>query len=152
MQPESPSTSSAALIESGRDKGDSTQFIVEEYRQVLAERKFVATSTMQAVGLYLALPGFGLKELVDANPPRVAVFYAAILMALNLVAYYVARSFRDMARHALEWEREFVQRGLVGRQHHELFWGYRSSVAAVAIMQTAAAVILLLKFFPRWLD
>src|SRR5688500_2952720 len=61
----------------------SDEFELEEYRQVLKERQFIMTRFMQAVGLFVTLSGFALKELIDANPVKRILLLAALFTVLN---------------------------------------------------------------------
>lgn len=121
----------------------SEAFQVEEYKQVLNERHFVMTRFMQAVGLYLALSGFALKELVETLAITRVVVLVALLTILNTLAWYVARKFKDMATHALQRERAIVERHNV-TQSSTLFWGYYAALVLVCVSEIAILTILAL--------
>jgi sulfite exporter TauE/SafE len=119
------------------------EFALEEYRQVLKERRFVMTRYMQAVGLYLALSGFAVREVVDARTLLWAGIVAGVVTILNGLAFYAAGRFRSMAKKAMQRETEFSNR--YGTQTmHDLFWGYWGGIALVSVSQLIvfAAVIL----------
>jgi hypothetical protein len=119
-------------------------FELEEYKQVLKERHFVMTRYMQAVGLYLALSGFALRELSSAQSASQVWLLAVSFTLLNVVAPYAARQFRNMARDAMNRELHFVAQYHV-RQMHDLFWGYYLGLWLVGIDQAAVVAVAILK-------
>src|SRR5664280_547379 len=125
------------------EAGLSEAFQVEEYRQVLKERHFVMTRFMQAVGLYLALSSFALKELVEAQSITRVVVLASLFTILNTMALYVARKFKDMATHATERECAIVERHNM-TQSSTLFWGYYVGVVLVCVSEIAIVTVLAL--------
>ena len=116
------------------------EFELEEYKQVLCERRFVMTRFMQAVALYLALSAFAAKEMVEMDV-HVASMLEVCFTVLNVLALYVAKHFRRMADQALQRERHFVERFGV-RQMYELFWGYKAAVLFVGTAQVATLSFL----------
>ena len=119
-------------------------FELEEYKQVLRERQFVMKSYMQAVGLYLALSGFALKELLDARSAYRTWILAGAFTLANVLALFAANRFKGMAEHAMNRERFFVERYSL-EQTSVLFWGYHLGVILVAIDQVAVITIALMK-------
>ena len=126
------------------ENGTRFQIELEEYRQVLEERRFVMTRYMQAIGLYLLLSSWVLKLILDM---KVGVELWALLISfsvLNSLGIVVANRFESMAAHALARERYFVTRFQV-RQHHELFWGYWFGVMLVILVVSVSWTICLVK-------
>jgi hypothetical protein len=123
-------------------------FEVEEYRQVLQERHFVMTRYMQAIGLYLALSGFALRELIGAESIWSLLLLGGTFTGLNVLAVYAAGQFRNMAHSAMVRE-EFFAKTFDLQKTHELFWGYRLGIWLVAITQVSVGSAVLLKLaFP----
>jgi len=121
------------------------EFELEEYKQVLEERRFVMTRCMQAIGLYLALSGFAVKQLLDARSPVLLCLLAVILTLLNGVAVWAAGRFRSMATQAMSRESYFVQRYNL-QQMHSLFWGYYGAWLLVVVDQVAVLCVVLWRF------
>lgn len=122
----------------------SAAFELEEYKQVLNERQFVMTRYMQAVGLYLTLSGFALRELLDAPSSYRVWILSTIFTALNLLAVYAAWEFRNMAHRAMKREVYFVDRYSL-QQTQTLFWGYWLGIALVCLDQSAVLTITAIK-------
>jgi hypothetical protein len=121
-------------------KNPTPQFELEEYKQVLIERQFVMSRYMQAVGLYLALSGFALRELLDAKPGLRTWFLAILFSVLNIIALQVARQFRNMAAHAMQREDYLAERYHLARTS-QLYWGYRAGVLLVCISEVSIAFV-----------
>lgn len=122
----------------------SPQFELEEYKQVLLERQFVMSRYMQAVGLYLALSGFALRELLDAKTEPRAYFLAILFSTLNIIAICVARQFRNMADHAMQREHYFAKRHHLAKAY-QLFWGYRAGILLVGVNEVAIVLVTIFK-------
>lgn len=93
------------------------EFAVEEYKQVLEEGRMIMTRYIQAIGLYLALSGFGLKELVATRSHSLVLAASIVFTMLNVLAIYAARSFRRMAAFAAQREKFFVEQYRVEPTH-----------------------------------
>ena len=119
-------------------------FELEEYKQVLKERHFIMTRYIQAVGLYVTLSGFALKELVDQVPINRVWLLASLFSVLNILALIVARQFRNMADHTMKREMYFVDRYHV-QQMYRLFWGYYTGVILVCVSESAILSVLTFK-------
>ncbi len=116
------------------------EFRLEEYKQVVAERRFVMTRYMQALGLYLMLAGFAARELAGARSRFLATLLLAVFTIFNALAIYVAGRFRSMAYRAMR--REMI----LAAEHklepmHELFWGYSAGLIVVILDQIAVLAI-----------
>jgi hypothetical protein len=122
----------------------SSRFELEEYKQVLMERQFVMTRYMQAIGLYVTLSGFALKELADANSLNRVWVLGSLFTVLNIMALFVAREFRNMADRAMRREAYFVDRYHV-QQMYTLFWGYYAGVVLVCVSEAATIAVTTLK-------
>src|ERR1700720_2449055 len=116
------------------------EFAVEEYKQVLEERRMVMTRFIQAVGFYLALSGFGLRELISTSARPFVVTLSILFSVLNILAVYAAYKFRRMAWSAAEREKFFVQQYRVA-QTHELFWGYIAGIWLVILGEVTVVVL-----------
>lgn len=122
---------------------EGTGIVLEEFKQLINERRFVMKSYMQALALYLALAGYGVKELLAGSAPFTPIV-AGLFTALNVVAFYAAGRFRSMAVHATNREEELAhQLGIKGP--HSLIWGYGSGIAVVVLYQIAVTLITVLK-------
>jgi len=128
-------------MEQAEKDATKRDFELEEYRQVLEERRFVMTRYMQAVGLYLALAGFAGKELLDARSPGRLWLLAVLLSSLNLMGVWAARRFRSMAERAMLRESYFVEHYGV-QQMHLLFWGYWGGLILVLLDQLVLVCIV----------
>jgi hypothetical protein len=124
----------------------SPEFAIEEYKQVLEERRMVMTRYIQAVGFYLALSGFGLRELITTSSKPVVLGASIVFSALNILAIYAARMFRGMAESSVQREKFFAQNYRV-QQTHELFWGYSASLWLVALNELTIISLAIWKFF-----
>jgi len=124
-------------------------FELEEYIQVLHERQFVMTRYMQAVGLYVTLSGFALKELVGASSANRVWILFILLTVLNVLALFAARQFRNMAHHTMVREMHFVQRYNL-QQTYQLFWGYYAGVILVCLSQATMISVLIIKLEWPW--
>ncbi len=77
-------TPKSAQVVSERLPPESQQIAIEEIKLVAEERRFVMNRYMQAFALYLALAGYGLKELVEThglfeNPPFAIAFFGRVV-------------------------------------------------------------------------
>ncbi len=99
---------------------------------------------MQAVGLYVTLSGFALRELVEQEPMNRVWLLVALFSALNILAVVVARQFRNMADHTMKREMYFVNRYQV-QQTYGLFWGYYAGVVLVCVSEGATISVLAFK-------
>ena len=128
---------------------------LEEYRQVILERRFVMTRYMQAIALYLALSYFGLNQLTAATTPlpMVAVL-AALFTFLNGVGFYAARRFRNMAIHATSREAPLAKK-MSFQEPYDLLWGYRGGLLLVGATQIVVFTMAAIRFLlhphcPLW--
>lgn len=136
-----PTVSSEAI-----EQTRALQIALEEYRQVVEERRFVMTRYVQAIGLYLALAGFGLKELIAAPSEVVVWLLSALFTALNTIALYAAQRFKSMAMHAINREITLAQR-LQVQGPHSLIWGYAGGVLTVLLFELAIVLIAVFRWY-----
>jgi len=102
------------------------------------------TRYMQAIGLYLALSGFTLKELVGAQESTLIWILAALLTLVNSIGIWAARHFRNMYQHAFRRECELVER-LQAQKSYELLRGYRGGLWLVSLCEAAVVGLTALK-------
>lgn len=117
---------------------------LEEYKQIVAERRFVMTSYMQAIGLYLALSGFALREVVTAEVPLIRCLLASAITFLNGVAVFAAFRFKSMAMHAITREEYIAMRWSIQRPH-SLMWGFWAGLLVVGVSQVTVIGIFLFR-------
>jgi uncharacterized membrane protein len=118
----------------------SARFKIEEYRQIMIERRFVMTRYMQAVGFYLVLSAFVLRQLMSIDRLRTAWLLVCVFTGLNVLGMFAAGRFKSMAKHALDRERAFTKMYSLD-QFPELFWGYWAGIALLMIMEGAAIML-----------
>jgi hypothetical protein len=127
------------------ESGIETRLAVELLKQAAEERRFVMRSYMQAFALYLALAGYGIKELVEAHPPiLVAYIIAGLYTALNILAVYAAGRFKSMALHADTQEKRVAKLLGLG-DPHSLIWGYGGGIVVVCLGELTTLVITVLR-------
>ena len=124
------------------------EFALEEYKQVLEERRTVLTRYVQAVGFYLALSGFGLRELVTVSTPALILGSSILFSILNVLAFYVAIKFRSMAKLAAQREEVYVNRYHLQRAH-ELLWGYKASLWLVILNEATIVALVIWKVYSK---
>ena len=137
---------------SGRSKDHVPQSLLvtlEEIKRTAEERRFVMTSYMQALALYLALTGYGLNDMSGTMPGvRFWIVSAAVTVA-NGLALYAASRFRSMALHVMARERRLALELRIG-EPHSLLWGYGCGVIVVGLSQVAAVLIVVFKVDGWW--
>lgn len=116
---------------------------------MLDERQFIMTRYMQALGLYVTLSGFALKELVDSRSTGRVWILVVLLTVVNVLALFATRQFRNMAHHAMLREIHFVQRYNL-QQTYKLFWGYYAGVILVCAGQATVISVLIIKLEWPW--
>ena len=122
----------------------SQQVSLEEFKHVAEERRFVMNRYMQAVGLYLALSGWGLKELFETPPLLVVCIWGASYTGLNILAVYAAGQFKRMAFHAIARETELAV-GLGMLAPYPLTWGYWGGIVVVVFSEATMIAILIFR-------
>ena len=100
------------------------------------------TRYMQAIGFYLALSGFGFKELLALTSRSLILGVGAGFTALNVLAFYAAGRFRSMAKHARDREKYYASRYDLQSQH-ELFWGYWLGILLVGASEAGTLLCVL---------
>lgn len=107
---------------------------LEEFKSVVAERRFVMTSYMQAIAFYIALVGFvgGQYFAVRTKPEH--LFLLAFMLVVNTLAWLGARKFRALADHAIDREAALA-RDLRVQPPYPLVWGYLYALAMGALIE-----------------
>lgn len=108
--------------------------LLEEYKLLEQQARFVMTSYMQGLGLYLALVGFGIREVLESKDGLRTVALIGALTCGNILAVYGAGHFRRMAYHALNRQSELADRlGFQGP--YPMLWGYKAGIASFILVQ-----------------
>jgi hypothetical protein len=131
--------------------GQNSQFEIEDYRQILEERRFVMTRYMQALWLYLALSGYGLSKLLELKSATLIYGVGIAYSLLNVVAFHVAGRFRGMARVASLQEMHYVEKYKLSRRP-VLYWGYWMGILVVILSEAATVLCVLWETHYRKLD
>lgn len=126
-----------------RSEAPDEDKILEEYKILVEESRFVMTKYMQALGLYLALMGFGVKEILSASSAEYTIIITFLMSCLNVLTYYGANKFRSMAYHSLV--RQTILADYLKMQHpHAMVWGYYAGIACFTIFQILLLIIIIL--------
>ncbi len=120
--------------------------ILEEYKLLTEESRFVMTRYIQALGLYLALIGFGVKEVLSTPANEISLIIAVFITCFNGLGYYGARKFKGMAYHALN-RQALLADHLDMQRPYPMTWGYRSGIACLIISQISLIIIIIIRFF-----
>jgi hypothetical protein len=117
---------------------------LDEFRLACAERRFIMERFVQAVTIYLALSGFAFGELVKAPARNFLLLMELGFLSLLPIALYAANHFRAMYAHTARREYEMPDR-LGFQRLYDLTWGYRGAILVVAISQTVAMTIVVVR-------
>lgn len=127
---------------------DNEQIVLEEYKLIVAERRFVMERYIQGLVIYSVVMGYSFKELLIAPTAEASVLLSLFVFALNTAYWYSANKFRSMAYHALNRERTIAV-SLNVQLPHPMIWGYYVGIWAFVTAYLLVAVILYLKIlFP----
>ncbi|TXT19440.1 MAG: hypothetical protein FD138_4337 [Planctomycetota bacterium] len=119
----------------------SSDRILDEYKILVDERRFVMTQYVQSLALYIALVGLALRESLATNQIDLSIAVTIFVTCMNFAYWYGARQFRSMAHHALN--REALLADVLGFQHpHPMLWGYYCGISAFIISECAVIVLL----------
>lgn len=105
-----------------------------EFGHVVKERRFVMTSYMRALVIYLGLSGYGLLELSKETIPFLLWVVGILMTVTNGLAIYAAGRFKSMAIHAMQRERQLALQLKMG-EPHSMLWGYGSGVILVVVCE-----------------
>ncbi len=120
--------------------------VLEEYKMVAEESRFVMTRYMQAVVIHIALMGFVAKEIIAEKTTAIALTIALSVFILNFGGYYCAGRFRSMAFHALN--RETVLADHLGfQQPHAMVWGYYIGLVWITLSEISLLILMCLKCY-----
>lgn len=125
----------------GEATAQATTLLLEEYKVLVDQSRFVMTRYMQAIAIYMALIGFSLKEVVAVNKPHIMFVLLTIIFCLNFVAYYAAIHFRRMAYHALDKQTEVANK-LSFQPPYPMAWGFYAGIVLVTLVQIAIIFIV----------
>lgn len=117
---------------------------LQEWKQVIEERRFVMLSYMQALALYLALGGYALKELLGENSLPIVIMTGIFFTCINGIALFAAARFKSMAVHASNREIALAAKFGVPPAHC-LKWGHTSGVIVVVFFQVAVIAAVIFK-------
>ena len=121
-----------------------TQLLLEEYKVLVDQNRFVMTRYMQAAAIYIALIGFSLKEVITVDQLTIMLILSTLISLLNFVGYYIAIHFRGMAYHTLNKQTEVANK-LNFQPPYPLIWGYYSGIILVTVVQLTIILIILLR-------
>lgn len=126
-------------------KPSADDIVLEEYRALVEERRFVMTRYTQAIGLYLALVAFLVSRLGDLQTGREAVIVVSAFTLLNAWGLYAAWWFRKMAYHALN--RETILAEHLGVQWPPpMKWGDYGGVLLITLCELAVVALAAQRF------
>lgn len=124
------------------DLPENEQILLEEYKLIVAERRFIMTRYMQSLIFYPVVMGYAFKELLSAPSLRASVLFSLFMIGVNSVYWYAANRFRSMAYHALDREM-ILAKHLHTQLPHPMIWGYHAGVSAFTFTFILVGVILL---------
>ncbi|MBI3265379.1 MAG: hypothetical protein HYZ58_19795 [Acidobacteria bacterium] len=128
-------------------QGSIANAVLEEYKLLDQQARFVMTSYMQALALYLALVGIGLREVLQAKGNFRIIVLTSALTCGNVLAVYAARHFRCMAYHALNRQSALAKQ-LNFQAPYPMLWGYHVGISSFFVVQLGIiAVALRIIFF-----
>ncbi|PYP86458.1 MAG: hypothetical protein DMF61_13315 [Blastocatellia bacterium AA13] len=125
------------------------ELILEEYKHLIAERRFIMTRYMQFLIFYPIIVGYSFKELLSAESIRTALLIMLFIFLVNSVCVYGATRFRSMAYHALD--REVLLADKLGMQRPHPKWGYRAGMYSFIVCYGLTILIILGRIF-NYLD
>lgn len=120
-------------------------YMLEEYKLLVKERRFVMTRFIQAVALYMALCGFAVREVIVARSVLILVLVTLAFTFLTPVALYAARKFRNMYSHGAQRESLLAAKLCFGPPY-PLLWGYRAAVVFVLLAQSSLITVALIRY------
>jgi hypothetical protein len=79
------------------------EHLIEEFKNVAAESRFVMARYMQGMAIYLGFSALAFREALDPKSShRSSVMIITAVTLINACAGYAAPQFRSMAYHALD--------------------------------------------------
>jgi hypothetical protein len=134
----------------GLIENEDKEILLEEYRQLVGERRFVMTRYMQTLIFYPVVMGYSFVELVSFQSRFTAALIAVFMLVANTIFLYGADKFRSMAYHALNRE-AVIAHHLRTQKPHPMLWGYYFGIAAVVLGYLVIIVVFYVKMFhPEW--
>jgi hypothetical protein len=119
---------------------------LEEYKINAENTRFIITKYVETFTIYLALMGFGIRELVaESKTAFVVSALFAVLLLLSALAIIVFSKFKQMALHTLARQEELAT---VLKMHRprSVKWGYSWVIIFVAIMMAFLFAMTYYKF------
>lgn len=92
-------------IKSSDHWSDNQNLILEEYKILVEERRFVATRYMYAVALYFAIVGLSLREMTSSSEFAYSISLFGLVTCLNAIGIVAALFFTRLALHSMAREK-----------------------------------------------
>jgi len=125
-----------------RDK----EVILEEYRVIVAERRFIMTRYMQSMTFYVVVMGYSFAQFLAATSISASIVYALFMLLVNTAFVFGARNFRKMAYHAINREAILARR--LGVQYpYPMMWGYQTGIYSLVAAYILVLLLLYAKIF-----
>lgn len=129
------------LLSPDRSSSELTDVVLTELHHLVDERRFIMSSYMRALSIYLAAAGYGMKELIDEPNLALALALWLALSSGNWVACFMAGRFRSMFLHSYHREKQLrAQLGM--EQPHSLLWGYWGGIVLFVMVQLADIAVI----------
>ncbi len=113
--------------------------ILEEYKILSEQSRFIMTRYMQALIVHLAFMGYVLVQLSNSPSKKMSIIITTVVLLVNIVSFYAASWFKSMAYHSLN--RQAILADTLGFQRpHPMIWGYYGGI----IWLTAASIGLVI--------
>lgn len=116
----------------------------EEYKLIVAERRFIMTRYMQGLVFYPVIMGYAFRELLYAESLVTSFLFALFMVSVNWIAQVAAKHFRSMAYHALNREKILAEHFNV-QKPHPMIWGYRLGVTLFRIAYILILAVIVVK-------
>ena len=119
--------------------------ILDEFKHVSEDRRFIMTRYMQAGVIYITTLGFGVKFLLQADTKIVLLTFAIFFESINISAILLARKFRDLAMHSINRETELAKK-LNFQPPYSLMWGYWGGLMTACFSILAFLILTIVRF------
>lgn len=110
-------------IKSKPEPERSVDLVLEEYKLLVEERRFIMTRYMQAFAVYLTVVGLSIKGIIGTVKQDEQLYLLALVTSFNFIGALAATYFAKMAKHCMM--REIDNARLLGFQEPSNHaWGY----------------------------
>ncbi len=125
------------------EKDKPTDLVLEEYKILVDERRFIMTRYMQAFAVYLTIIGLSLKGILEATEQDERYFLFALVTMFNIVGFFAARYFAKMAMYCMERESYNAKiLGYLGPGNHA--WGYWIMLSIFIVIEAIVGCVVFL--------